>query len=184
MGIFDKFSKKKKLSITSMCILVEENVMATIDNLLSILKQMNSSFENIDAKLNILSINYELFRYGLYEFNDKLDVNDLMDELYSRIYYNLNIAFNDKYENIINEVTRKSKEIYDVKKLLAPKELFAYRLLLEQLNIKENNISKELIQDLLYYVKLLINNIDNICKNYSIDINDGNFENEKIDFKF
>lgn len=167
-----------------MCILVEENVMATIDNLLSILKQMNSSFENIDAKLNILSINYELFRYGLYEFNDKLDVNDLMDELYSRIYYNLNIAFNDKYENIINEVTRKSKEIYDVKKLLAPKELFAYRLLLEQLNIKENNISKELIQDLLYYVKLLINNIDNICKNYSIDINDGNFENEKIDFKF
>ena len=93
MGIFDKFSKKKKLSITSMCILVEENVMATIDNLLSILKQMNSSFENIDAKLNILSINYELFRYGLYEFNDKLDVNDLMDELYSRIYYNLNINY-------------------------------------------------------------------------------------------
>ena len=184
MSIFNFSSKKNKLSINSMCIFIEENIMSSLDSVINILTQTNASFDNLEAKLNILSINYELFRYELYNFNDKLDVNDLIEELYSRIYYNLNITYNIHYDKIINEVVNKSKEIYNAKKLLAPKEIFTYRLLLEQLNIKENCLSKKLIQELLFYAKLWVNNVDKIGKSYCIDTNDGNPENERIDFKF
>ena len=145
-----------------MCIFIEENIMSSLDSVINILNQTNASFDNLEAKLNILSINYELFRYELYNFNDKLDVNDLIEELYSRIYYNLNITYNIHYDKIINEVVNKSKEIYNAKKLLAPKEIFTYRLLLEQLNIKENCVSKKLIQELLFGKTLIGTHLDDI----------------------
>lgn len=177
------FAKKNKISINSMSRLIEENSGRTLDNVINILAQMNTSFDTIESKLNILSINYELCRYELYKSNDKIDVNDLMDDLYSRIYYNLNINSNNNYSKIVDDIISKSKEIFNVRKLMAPAERFAYRLLLEQLNIKENSVSKELIQDLLFYAKIWVNNAQTINKTYCINVDDNN-ESEKIDFKF
>lgn len=184
MKIFEVFSKKKKLSFVAMSRLIEENARVTLDGVVNVLTEMNSQFDLNDAKLNILSINYELCRYELYKSNDKIDVNDIMEDLYTKIYYDLNIKSDEHYEKIIDEVINKSKEIFNVNKLMAPAETFSYRLLLEQLEIKENNVSKQLIQDLIFYAKNWVNNAVAINKTYSIDTSEDNSVNQKIDFKF
>ena len=184
MNILEVFNKKKKLSINAMSRLIEDSSRQTLDYVINTLTQINTPFDTIEAKINILSINYELYRYELYKSNEKIDVDDLMEDLYIKIFYDLNISSNDKYNQIIDDVKNKSKEIFGVKKLMAPAERFIYRLLLEQLNIKESIVPKNIIQDLLFYSKSMLNNVENMNKAYYIDIDDDKSQEEKIDFKF
>ena len=184
MNIFEVFTKKKKLSINSISRLIEDSSKQLLDYIINTLSQINTPFDTIEAKINILSINYELYRYELYKSNEKVDVNDLIEDLYRSIFYDLNISSNDKYNQIIDGVKYKSKEIFSVKKLMAPAEKFIYRLLLEQLNIKENIVPKDLIQNLLFYSKNMFNSVENINKTYYIDTDDNKSNEENIDFKF
>lgn len=61
---------------------------------------------------------------------------------------------------------------------------FIYRLLLEQLSIREDNIPNEIIPELVFYAKSWSDNMSIINSKYSIDTSEEGRENETIDFKF
>lgn len=180
------FGGKNKLSFVAMERLIEETSKSNLDTVINLLSEMNIPFEQAEAKIIIIALNYELCRYELYKSNDKIDVNDLLEELYSQIFYGFNFESNEenKYQTTIDQIIQKMKEIFNVKKLMAPAEKFVYRLLLEQLSIKENTIEKGFISDLLFYATTWVNNAKGINNSYKIDIDEDDPKNEKIDFRF
>ena len=85
---------------------------------------------------------------------------------------NVPVEYKNKFDEIVNRVQKVSKEIFDVKHLQAPKEKFIYRLLLEQLSIREDNVPSELIPEFVFYARSWADNMTNIASTYSIDTSD------------
>lgn len=185
MNLFNK-SKKQKLSFTSIEHLIEETAKNTLPTILDTLSRTGATFEEIDAQTNVMAINYELIRYYLYKSNEKKDVDEVLDDLYSNLPYVLKIDSDKRntYDEYVNRVIRVSKEIFDVKKLGGPAEKFVYRLLLEQLKIREDNVSKELIPELNFYANSWVNNMNNIGETYCIDVSEEGRKSDTIDFRF
>lgn len=185
MNLFNK-NKKQKLPFISIEHLIEETAKNTLPTILNTLNRIGSTFEEIDAKTNVMAINYELIRYTLYKSNEKKDVDEVLNDLYSELPYILQIDSEKRnvYDEYINRVKRVSKEIFDVKKLGAPAEKFVYRLLLEQLSIREDNIPKEIIPELVFYANSWVNNMNNIGETYCIDITEEGRKTDTIDFRF
>lgn len=185
MNLFSK-SKKQKIAFMSMERLIEETSKNTLPTILDTLKRTGGVYEEIDAKTIIMAINYELARYSLYKGNEKKDVDEVLTDLYSDLSYVLKIESENKpkYDEFVNNVVKISKEIFDVKKIGAPAERFVYRLMLEQLKIREDNIPKEIVPELVFYANSWVNNMNNINDVYSIDTSDDGNKSETIDFRF
>lgn len=185
MSLFSK-NNKTKIPFISMEHLIEETAMNTLPTIIDTINRTGFEVDELDIKTNVISINYELIRYELYKGNESKDVDELLNDLYDGLQYVVNVPIDSKskFEENVNKVKKTSKEIFDVKHLGAPKEKFVYRLLLEQLSIREDNVSKELINEFEFYAKSWVDNMININNTYSIDTSDDGRKNETIDFKF
>ena len=185
MNLFSK-SKKQKLSFISIEHLIEETTKNTLPTILDTLKRSGGVFEEIDAKINVMAINYELARFALYKGNEKKDVDEVLSDLYSELPYILKIDTEKRnsYDEYINRVIKVSNEIFNVKRLGGPAEKFVYRLLLEQLKIREDNISKDIIPEFVFYANSWVNNMKNINETYEIDTTEEGRKSDTIDFRF
>ena len=85
----------------------------------------------------------------------------------------------------MNSICNKLKEIFTAKKLLATKEEFVYRLLLEQLNINEQIIEKQYISEFMLYIRDWCNNAAGINASYQIEDSPSDLKKgEALDFRF
>ena len=185
MNIFNK-NTKTKLPFITIEHLIEETSKNTLPTIMDTLNRTGFSIDELNAKTNILALNYEIARYELYKGNERSVVDEVINDLYDGLQYLLNISseYRLKYEEIISKVKKVSKEMFDVKHLQAPRERYVYRLLLEQLSIREDNLSKEIIPEIVFYAKSWIDNMANINSTYSVDTSDEGRKNDTIDFKF
>jgi len=185
MSLFGK-NNKTKLPFVSMERLIEETSKNTLPTILDTLSRSGSDIAEIDIKTNVIAINYELARYELYKYNEKNAVEEVINDLYEGLQYlvNVSIEYKNKFDETVRRVQNVSKEIFNVKHLAAPKEKFIYRLLLEQLSIREDNVPSEIIPELVFYARSWADNMTNIATTYSIDTSDDGRKNDTIDFKF
>lgn len=178
---------KKKINSNVMMHLIFETIKNSSTDIFELFDKVGLIYDEIEAQINIIAINYELCRYELYNGNDHDKVNAVIDKVYDQFFYSLDIS-NDKlneYKHIMQKVNIKIKDILSAKKLLAPKEELLYRLLLEQLSINESVIDKNYINEFLAYTKLWINNAKGINDTYIIeDTEEDKKKNEYIDFRF
>lgn len=177
------FHKKTELSTIAIMKLILESGKNEVVNLLTFIDRVQINCSKDIVSINMLSINFELCRYELYKNNNHNIVDEVLDKVYDEYFYSLDNNKKDAYENIVSEVKEKCLEIFNTKKLLAPKEVFAYRLLLEQLSVKESSINNIFIQELLVLASRWVINAKNINKIYSIKADD-NKKNDTIDFRF
>ena len=68
------FGGKNKLSFVAMERLIEETSKSNLDTVINLLSEMNVPFEQAEAKIIIIALNYELCRYELYKSNDNKDL--------------------------------------------------------------------------------------------------------------
>ena len=180
------FKSKKKINRNAMKNLIEQS----IDNLLApmekVIKDLN--IQNHDLTIiNVFTINCELCRYELYKNNDKEEVDYICNKIYEEYFNNKGLS-NEQINTIrsIIYVTKlKCDEIFSSKRLLAPLDRFCYRLLLEQLNIREDTIESGFLSELKYCSSTWYNNATGINGAYSIDNSlEEKQKNESIDIRF
>ena len=181
------FENKKSIGINVMKKLLEESIA----NLMNSLFKFNSDLTiNIDKGKSLIIayvINYELSRYELYRINNKEIIDELLNNIYTDFYYGKNL--NDSQLNIvnmlINSTKEKCKELFDRKSYSAPKYKYVYRLYLELIGIREDIIDKTILNDIIEYSKMWVNNIEGINKTYRIDTSEKEMQkNQTIDIPF
>ena len=177
------FHKKTELTIVAIMHLILESAKNEIINLYTFIDRVQLPCSKDVATINMLAINFELCRYELYKDNSHDLVDIVLDRVNDEYLYTLEKEKQEQFRNIYIEVKNKCEEIFNVKKLAAPKEIFAYRLLLEQLQIKESTINPIFIQELLGLSTRWVINAKNINKTYFIKKDDID-KNNSIDFRF
>lgn len=185
MAIFN-FGKKKINSLTMMH-LIYETAKSYATDIFELLDKVGIIYDETNVQINVIAINYELCRHELYKGNKHDIVDSVMDSVYKYFFYNMQTSEErlDEYKKIMENVTKKLKSILSVNKLLAPKETFVYRLLLEQMNVNEKIIEPMYIGEFLNYAKVWIGNAIAINKTYLIeDTLEDKKKNEYIDFRF
>lgn len=181
------FNKKQKLSSDVMMHLIFETAKSEATNIFSLLDKVGIVYDETEVQINVLAINYELCRYALYKGNKRDIVDNVLKKVYEKFFYTMQVDQNriNEYEKTMTEVKTKLKEIFSIKKLLAPKEEFVYRLFLEQLSIKEQIIDKYYVREFLMFAQRWLNNAEGINNTYSIhDTPEDQKKNEHIDFRF
>ena len=179
------FSKKTKLNTITMMHLIFETGKVEIVNVVNILNEAKCLYNREMAEVNCITIIYELCRYELYKNNNRDKVDNVMDKVYEQFYFNINKGIKDNVKVIVDEVINKMKEIFSQDKLLAPRENFVYRLLLEQLDIKESSLKTVYVQNLNYLAQRWILMAEGIDKSYYIDDSAEEIvQNSAIDYRF
>lgn len=184
MGLFNK---KKKINSLTMMHLIYETSKTKSTNIFEFFDRIGIIYDEQEAQINILSINIELCRYELYKNNKQDVVDNIITKAYDQFFFGLVIDKErmDYYRGIMNTIYNKLKEIFTAKKLLATKEEFVYRLLLEQLNINEQVIDKPYINEFMLYIRDWCNNAAGINASYQIEDSANDIKkNETIDFRF
>ncbi len=181
------FSKKQKLNSDVMMHLIFETTKSEATNIFPLLDKVGIVYDETEVQLNVIAINYELCRYALYKGNKKDDVDNVLKKVYEKFFYGMQVGQDklNEYEKIMTDVKNKLKDIFSIKKLLAPKEEFIYRLFLEQLSIKEQIIDKYYVKEFLMFAQRWLNNAEGINNTYLIyDTPEDQKKNEHIDFRF
>ena len=162
----------------------------TINNLLQpmekVIKDLNISNHDLTI-INVFTINCELCRYELYKSNSKEDIDNIINSIYDSFFYDRNLSNQQVsiIREIMNNTKKKCEEIFPSKKLLAPLDIFSYRLLLEQLNIREDTLESKYLAELKYCAKTWVSSYEGINSAYGIDNSlEEKQKNESIDIRF
>ncbi len=177
------FHKKSELSSLAFMHLILESTKNEIPSLHTFIDRSLIPCSKDIATINMLSIGFELCRYELYLSNNHDMVDYVLNSVYDEYFYTLDNSVKEQHQNICIEVKNKCEDIFKARKLLAPKEVFAYRLFLEQLHIKESTINPIFIKELLNITQVLVFNAKYINKTYFIKKENIN-KNDTIDFRF
>ena len=181
------FSKKQKISTEVMMHLIFETTKSESTNIFPLLDKVGIVYDETEVQLNVIAVNYELCRYALYKGNKKDIVDNVLKKVYDQFFYIMQVGPDKvkEYETIMFDVKKKLKDIFSVKKLLAPKEEFIYRLFLEQINVKEQIIDSYYVREFLLFAQRWLNNAEGINDAYLIyDTAEDLKKNEHIDFRF
>lgn len=184
MGLFNF---KKKINSVAMQHLIDETSKSNATSIYELFDKAGVIYDEVEVQINVLAINYELCRYALYQGNKKEIVDAILDKVYGNFFYVMNVDSErlNNYKNIMKMVKEKTNSILNTKKLMAPKEVFIYRLLLEQISVKESIIDRMYLNELIFYAKSWINNAEGINKTYIIEDSDSDKKmNESLDFRF
>lgn len=184
MGLFNT---KNKISSYAMQKLLIETCKTRSTDIYDLFDKVGIVYDEVEVQLTVLTINLELCRYSLYTSNKKELIDEILKNAYNEFFKNLLVSAEVKreYSDIMTNVSNKLRTIFSVQKLLAPKEEFVYRLLLEQLEINEKIIDRMYIPEFMLYCKQCVFYADNINKTYMIsDSLDDKKRNEALDFRF
>lgn len=181
------FSSKQKINSYTMKKLIYETSLNNSIGMYELLDKVGIVYNEDEVKMNILAINIELCRYSLYKSNKQDIVDTIINNVYNDFFYNNLMSEEAKieYRRIFDSIRMKLKTIFTNKKLLAPKDEFIYRLLLENLSVNEDIIERMYIREFYSFAALWINNAEGINSTYQIeDTEIDKKKNETIDFRF
>lgn len=178
-------SKKVKLDYVSMMHLIFETGKNEIVNLINCLNSSSVVYDIEAAEVNCVGLIYEICRYELYKSNSREKVDIVLKKVYEQFEFSVPTEKKERYLLILNELVYKMSEIFNQDSLLAPPENFIYRLLLEQLNIKESSIKSVYVQNLVYLAKRWISLGESIKNSYDLaETIQNNDINNTIDYRF
>lgn len=184
MGLF---SSKQKINSYTMKKLIYETSLNNSVGMYELLDKVGIVYEEEVVKINILAINIELCRYSLYKSNKTDIVDNIISNVYNDFFYNYLVSEEIKQNDrkIIDSINIKLKTIFSNKKLLAPKDEFIFRLLLENIDVNEEIIDRMYLREFYAFAQLWIGNAEGINSTYQIEDSEiDKKKNETIDFRF
>lgn len=184
MGLFNK---KQKVNSVTMMHLISETSKTKSTSIFEFFDKVGILYDEQEAQINILAINIELCRYELYKGNSKEIVDNVIKKVYDQFFFGSVLSEEriQYYKSIMSTVNSKLSQIFGAKKLLAPKEEFVYRLVLEQLDINEKILERQYIREFMIYIRDWCSNAVGINDSYIIEDTEEDLKkNKNLDFRF